>query len=226
MTGANPDDQETVEVEVVVRRGGRVVRRHRYPPSVWQDEGGGSGAPAWLPSGAVAYIAQGDGHFYAGGAEVAEGDVIEPASALDWGAGASKLLGAAKAAVLAGATVVFRYTVTGGVQSLFLDLADSPDYNAWLEAKTDATSRHLIDGGDLALTETDDTNTIGAHVFGVTLTETHSAMCFDGGPVASQDLAIDFSAFAEVVPIAEGVTIDSITIYAPKTDAGLQAVAS
>ena len=209
--------------------------------------------PAWLPEGAVAYADFVDENYYMDGAECEAADMFgtDPDSGNLWAAtafdgtigangyvgdgsaSAVSFLGAARSALLAGATVVLHmHTATGGGGSGVNLVLGSNDANYSVVASTfDSNTDWKISGNwsGTAATATNQVTHNAQNKLAVTMTNTRAEVSANGGAaVVGVFEEEDWDSVAMTIALIDGVTnpIRSITIYAPVADAALPALSA
>ena len=206
--------------------------------------------PEWLPEGAVAFIDFENEHYYMDGAEVAVTDILGsdvPAGytfdvgdigASGWGDPSSNLgavfKGAAKATLLAGATIVVHGTIDAGEFSggFVFTLFDTPDFNATYDILFNPGTVNMGDGfgGEAGIAENDGWTANAANRAAFTVTPTNMAYAVNGvagvgtpfNPQNWTSPALDTVGLTA----SAGCTIHSVTIYEPVADAALPALSA
>lgn len=203
-------------------------------------EGGGGGAPAWLPEGALIYADFVNGHYWAGGAEVAVTDLwlqdnnsgYDFNAATDIGVNGLQATGQTLWAALNSTytsglleNMSFVADITGQAGSIYFWTVDSPNYNSslYLRATGDSPNLSTPDGG----VDGDPHDSASRRKIGATYLTTIGKFVENGGTVFSKT----FSARAPDTPTQFAIQIGgsagivhSIAFYAALSDAQLQAL--
>lgn len=196
-----------------------------------------------LPEGATGYINFVDLTFYTEGGNEDIDEVItedanfgafNPANIIEGtglvGGVTSKpvIIGTARTQILAGATVVFDFTFSSGLNGYFVLLAyDDPDFNFTWQCQP-ASVEAGFTGNIMAThppTDLDDL-TLGAHRAAWTIEDTGVKVSIDGAAVVSDaGTAEDFALLnATGMEVFADATLRSIAIYPPMSNAEMQAI--
>ena len=206
-------------------------------------------APEWLPSGALAFVDFQNGHYYAGGAEVADLTTIfgtdagfgttfsvddVSASGLSFSSHPS-FLGALLLDVLGadGSTSLFEVTTSdSGACEIALDTADSSDYNFELLALAETAgvgASTFYNGASSipALSNNTDNTPHAINRVAMTISPTKLAMSVNG-ETAETAVPVDgtYVSLAAAIVFGGWGFLHSITVYPPQADADLPALSA
>lgn len=202
------------------------------------DEGG---SPPWLPDGAVAFADFTAGHYYAGGAEVADvttifGSDVDAGTTFSAGdisvsglavASLPNFIGALNTDAVNGAGRTFLFEFTNNVEgSLQFFLVNAyAVFDVFYMATAVVSGNSSIVGADIDLSVSDQQTADGLNKVAFTISPTHFALSINGAVAASQAV---MAPFAQIINAAMSTCdyqfLRTVTIYPVQDDADLAAL--